>query len=320
MTEGRQDNYKVLIADDDPVSRKLIERSLTRAGYLVSSAKNGREAMELLQEKFYPIVITDWMMPEMSGKDLCQAIRAHEFPGYIYVMMLTALDTKDDIIVGLQAGADDYLTKPFNQAELMARLSTARRILDLEGSLRRANEAILVLSVTDPLTGVFNRGYMNTRLPDEILRAFRYDRPLSVVMCDIDHFKRVNDTFGHQAGDAVLQHFATGLGQIVRANIDWVARYGGEEFVVVLPETTLDGASFAAERLRKHVEGLVISHEGREIRITASFGVAGRDRTSGANLRPETLIGDADSCLYRAKNEGRNRVVTHAARGGCPEA
>jgi two-component system, cell cycle response regulator len=309
MTEGRQDIYQVLIADDDPVSRKLLEKSLARAGYVVSSAENGREALELLEQKFYPIVITDWMMPEMSGKDLCQAIRAHEFPGYIYVMMLTALDTKDDIIVGLQAGADDYLTKPFDQAELMARLNTARRILELEGSLRRANDEILVLSVTDPLTGVFNRGYMNTHLPDEIVRARRYGRPLSVIMCDIDHFKRVNDTFGHQAGDAVLQHFATGLRQLVRTNVDWVARYGGEEFIVVLPETTMEGASSAAERLREHVEGLVISFEGRDIRITASFGVAGRDRVSGADLRPETLIADADTCLYRAKDEGRNRVI-----------
>jgi two-component system, cell cycle response regulator len=317
MTENQRAAFPILIADDDPVSRKLLEKLLGKAGYAVSSVENGREALDRLRENFYPIVITDWMMPEMNGMELCQAIRgsSSEFPGYIYIMLLTALETKDHIIVGLKAGADDYLTKPFNQAELMARLNTARRILELEQSLRKANDEIRLLSVTDPLTGVFNRGYIDTHLPEEVSRARRYSRGLSVIMCDIDHFKRVNDTYGHQAGDAVLQRFAGGLRQVVRTSVDWVARYGGEEFVIVLPETSLAGATSAAERLRRHVEELVISFEGQDLRITASFGVAGCAAAPDAGFQAEALIADADSSLYRAKNEGRNRVVTHKASG-----
>jgi diguanylate cyclase (GGDEF)-like protein len=313
MPGEQHDRYPVLIAEDDPVSRRILERSLTKAGYTVSAAKNGREALELLNRNYYPIVITDWMMPEMNGTELCQAIRRSEFPGYIYTMLLTSLDTKHDLISGLKAGADDYLTKPFNQAELMARLSTGRRILELEHSLRKANEEIRLFSVTDPLTNVFNRGYIDTHLPDEVVRAHRYGRALSVIMCDIDHFKRVNDMYGHQAGDAVLQRFATGLRQLLRVNVDWVARYGGEEFLVVLPETALTGATSAAERLRQHTEQLAIPFENQELRITASFGVAGHDDASHAEFRAETLIADADNSLYRAKNAGRNRVITHTA-------
>jgi two-component system, cell cycle response regulator len=316
MTEVPEDLYPVLIAEDDPVSRKLLEKSLSRAGYAVSSAENGREALELLNRTFFPFVITDWMMPEMNGMQLCQEIRRTEFPGYIYIVLLTALDSKDDIIHGLEAGADDYLTKPFHQAELIARLNTGRRILELERSLRQANEEIRILSVTDPLTGVFNRGYINSHLPDEVMRARRYGRALSIIMCDIDHFKRVNDAYGHQAGDAVLQQFAAGLRQLVRTNVDWVARYGGEEFLIVLPETGLAGATSAAERLRQHTERLAISFESQELHITASFGVAGYDEAPYAEFRAETLIADADSGLYRAKKAGRNRVVTHTAAGG----
>ena len=313
MPGEQHDRYPILIAEDDPVSRKILERSLTKAGYTVSTAKNGREALDLLNRNYYPIVITDWMMPEMNGTELCRAIRRSEFPGYIYTMLLTSLDTKHDLISGLKAGADDYLTKPFNQAELMARLSTGRRILELEHSLRRANEEIRLLSVTDPLTSVFNRGYIDTHLPDEVVRAQRYGRALSVIMCDIDHFKRVNDTYGHQAGDAVLQCFAAGLRQLLRNNVDWVARYGGEEFLVVLPETALTGATSVAERLRQHTEQLAIPFENQDLRITASFGVAGHGESSPAGLRAETLIADADNGLYRAKNAGRNRVITHTA-------
>ncbi|MEW6219726.1 MAG: diguanylate cyclase [Thermodesulfobacteriota bacterium] len=310
MTEDPHGLYPVLIAEDNPVSRKLLEKSLTRAGYAVTATEDGRQALEQLNRRFFPIVITDWMMPEMNGMELCQAIRAADFPGYVYIMLLTALDTKDDIIAGLKAGADDYLTKPFNQAELMARLNTGRRILELERSLRKANEEIRLLSVTDPLTAVYNRGYINTHLPEEVARARRYRRALSTIMCDIDHFKRVNDTYGHQAGDAVLQSFAAALRHGTRANVDWVARYGGEEFLIVLPETPGAGAESVAERLRQGVERLVIVHEGREIRITASFGVAGYDECPYGDLAPETVIASADACLYQAKKEGRNRVVS----------
>jgi two-component system, cell cycle response regulator len=308
MTKGPDDLYPVLIAEDDPVSRLLLERSLSRAGYVVTSAENGREALEFLNRTFFPLVITDWMMPEMNGMQLCQEIRRAKFPGYVYIVLLTSLDSKDDMIHGLEAGADDYLTKPFLPAELIARLNTGRRIVTLERSLRQANDEIRILLVTDPLTGVFNRGYINSHLPVEVKRARRYGRALSIIMCDIDHFKRINDTYGHQAGDAVLQQFVTGLKRFVRTNVDWVARYGGEEFLIVLPETGLAGATSAAERLRQHTEQLAISFQNQDIHITASFGVAGYDTPPDTELPAETLIADADSGLYRAKKAGRNRV------------
>ncbi len=310
MDQVTQEKFSILIAEDNLVSRKLLEKSLQKAGYQVKSTENGREAFDVLKKHFYPIVITDWMMPEMNGPELCKAIRAHEFPGYVFIVLLTSLDSKDDIITGLQAGADDYLTKPFNQAELVARLNTGRRILDLERSLRNANEEIRLLSVTDPLTKVFNRGYINSHLPVEISRACRYQRPLSLIMCDIDHFKKINDTYGHLAGDSVLMNFADILKINTRINIDWLARYGGEEFLIILPETGVNGAEIVAERLRGAVADASIPIADRSVTITASFGVAGCNATPYGQLTADTLIGHADMCLYRAKNEGRNKVVT----------
>jgi len=310
MDQGTQEIFTILIAEDNLVSRKLLEKSLQKAGYQVKSTENGRKAFEVLEKHFYPIVITDWMMPEMNGPELCKAIRAHEFPGYVFIVLLTSLDSKDDIITGLQAGADDYLIKPFNQAELVARLNTGRRILDLERSLRKANDEIRLLSVTDPLTKIFNRGYINTHLPIEISRACRYQRSLSLIMCDIDHFKKINDTYGHQAGDSVLKSFAEILKTKTRINVDWLARYGGEEFLIILPETGVNDAEIVAERLREAVAEATIPTAEGSVTITASFGVAGCNTTPYGLLTAETLIGHADTCLYRAKNEGRNKVVT----------
>ena len=200
-------SFPILIAEDDLVSRKLLEKALIKAGYLVVSVKNGREAFSTLKKQFFPIVITDWLMPEMDGLELCLAIRNHDFPGYIFIILVTARDTSDDIIAGLDAGADDYITKPFKRTELIARLKAGRRILELERSLKTANEKIKVLSITDPLTGTRNRGYLIEHLPHEIARSKRYGHPISLTMCDIDHFKKIYDSYGHQAGDRVLKCF-----------------------------------------------------------------------------------------------------------------
>ena len=165
------DNFPILIAEDDPVSRSLLEKILIKAGNKVVSVDNGQKALALLNEKFFPIILTDWMMPEMDGLELCRAIRKNTYPGYVFIVLLTAKDSKDDIIRGLGAGADDYLTKPFSHAELVARLNTGKRLLRLEKSLKDANEEIRILSITDPLTGSYNRGYLTKRLPQEIKRA-----------------------------------------------------------------------------------------------------------------------------------------------------
>ena len=210
-------------------------RLLKRAGYEVEMASNGREALAKLEQGDFPLMITDWEMPEMDGIALCRALRSKE-QGYTYIILLTSRDAIEHLVAGLQSGADDYLIKPVIEPELIARLNTGRRIVTLERSLRAANEENRRLSITDPLTGVYNRRYLMEQLPREIDRAARYGRQLSTIMCDVDHFKKINDTHGHLTGDEVLKWFATTLQSGVRTS-DWIARYGGEEFVIVLPET-----------------------------------------------------------------------------------
>ena len=301
--------FPILAVDDHPVSRLLLEKVLRKAGHEVFFAVNGREAFELFQRQFFPIVVSDWLMPEMDGLELCRAIRSMACPGYVFIILLTCKNSKADIVAGLEAGADDYLSKPFNPGELRARINTGIRILDLERSLREANEQIRKFSITDPLTGCFNRGYLDQTLSREIRRSFRYGRPLSVVLCDIDHFKRVNDTYGHPAGDRVLKEFASCIASSVRKNVDWLARYGGEEFVLVLPETGLDGARSVAERLRRKISSHSIRIENREIRVTSSFGISSIDlKAADEGNLALFMIEKADRMLYRAKQSGRNRV------------
>ncbi|MFO7598537.1 MAG: diguanylate cyclase [Candidatus Desulfacyla sp.] len=308
-----ENRFPVLIVEDDPVSRMLLEMTLTKAGYEVVSAKDGREALACFSKQFFPIVFTDWMMPEMDGLELCRSIRENVSAGYVFIFLLTARDSRSDMIAGLEAGADDYLTKPFDRLELFARLKTAVRILNLEKSLKEANEAIRVLSITDTMTGCYNRNYMDEHLPKEMQRALRYGHAISVVMVDIDHFKEVNDTYGHQAGDRVLKVFVETMGGSIRSGVDWIARYGGEEFIVVLPETDFDRAQVLAERLRTKISEQSILYKEKEIRITASFGVtglpSGQDMTESLKgISHEAMIRIADRCLYHAKQQGRNRV------------
>ena len=308
-------SFPVLIAEDHPVSRRLLEAILIKEGYEVVTAENGYKALEIFEKRFFPIVITDWMMPEMDGLALTKNIRRKETSGYVFIFLLTAKSSKDDIIAGLEAGADDYLTKPFNRGELMARLKTASRILELEESLKKANEEIRVLSITDALTGCFNRAYMNENLPKEVKRCLRYGRPLSLIMGDIDHFKKVNDTYGHQAGDETLRRFITCLKNDIRKEIDWIARYGGEEFLLVCPETDFDTAMMLAERLRSKVSKMLIEHEEQMNSITVSFGVTGFPaKMKNKNISSEEIIGLADEFLYEAKKAGRNRIIGHPVK------
>ena len=302
-------DFPILIAEDNPVSRKLMEMMLRQEGYEVVSATDGREALKVFKERFFPIILTDWEMPEMDGLELCRAIRESLVEGYVYIFLITARDLKNDIIVGFEAGADDYLTKPFDRSELIARLKTALRVLELEKSLKDAYEKIRLLSITDKLTGCYNRTYMDEYLVKEITRATRYHRPVSLVMADIDHFKQVNDTHGHQAGDLILKNFVLSMREGMRKDVDWIARYGGEEFLMVLPETGFESAMLSAERLRRIVSESVSSYDEKEIRITASFGVVGFNPSAKIRTIPcEAIINQADKALYQAKDEGRNRV------------
>lgn len=310
MNQNARDSYPILVVEDDPLSFQLIEAKLQSLGHLVTSAVNGREALDLIKRGIFPILITDLNMPLMDGFELCRAVRAQKLPGYVYIIIITSLDTRDGVINGLQAGADEYLTKPINPAELEARLNTGKRILALERSLRKANEEIRLLSISDPLTKVFNRAYLSVRLSEEIDRAQRYKRPISIIMCDIDHFKKINDSLGHQAGDVVLERFTRLLKGLIRPKIDCLARYGGEEFIIILPETNFSGAEIMAARLHKNVNEMKILLDDEDLSITASFGVCGTTTTPSPIITPDSLIKQADDLMYQAKKEGRNRVVS----------
>jgi two-component system cell cycle response regulator len=301
----------VLVAEDHPATGMLLKKLLTKAGYDVTTARNGREALDRFRSNFFPIVLIDWMMPEMDGLELCEAIRKLSSQGYVYVIFLTGKNSKDDVVEALETGADDYVTKPFDRSELLARIRTGQRIVTLERSLKEAYEEIKLLSYIDPLTGVYNRGYLNERLSEEINRALRYRHPLHLVMCDIDHFKAVNDQYGHQAGDEVLKSFAGLMKGAIRQKVDLVARYGGEEFVLVLPETDASGAQIVAERLRKTVEEKSHQIKDKVVRITVSWGVSGfAPDQSRDKVTADFLLNEADECLMKAKQDGRNRVVT----------
>ena len=287
VTELTQDrSAAILLAEDDPVTRMLMTRFLKKAGYEVDAVADGTEALEHMTERYYPFLVTDWEMPEMDGIELCKAVRNLQLDGYVYALLLTARNAKEHIIAGLEAGADDYLVKPVHEPELIARLNTGRRILALEHSLRAANERNRILSVTDPLTGAFNRRYMMEQLPRELERCRRYGNPLSVIMCDVDHFKQVNDVKGHSAGDDVLQQFVARMQRSIRATSDWVARLGGEEFLIVLPETGFEGAMFVAEKIRAIMTSVAVRDARGRCGGDGEFR-RGLDRVARAGPRDE---------------------------------
>src|ERR1700723_4177756 len=213
----------------------LMTRFLKNAGYEVDAVANGSEVLDKMTKRYYPMLVTDWEMPEMDGVALCKAVRSMQLDGYVYALLLTARDAKEHIITGLDAGADDYLIKPVHEPELVARLNTGRRILTLKHSLRAANQRNRILSITDALTGSFNRRYLMEQLPREVERCRRYAYPLTVLMCDIDHFKQVNDARGHASGDEVLQQFAARIQKSIRSPSDWLARLGGGGFFGGVP-------------------------------------------------------------------------------------
>ncbi len=295
---------KILIAEDDPISRRLLEVTLNKWGYEVVSCPDGSVAWMTLQQPQAPsLAILDWMMPGMDGLEVCREVRQQITEPYIYILLLTAKSQQTDIIAGLEAGADDYLTKPFDSSELRMRLRAGRRILDLQEELIFVREELREQATHDSLTRLWNRGAICEILQRELDRVKRADGTLSILLADIDFFKRINDTYGHLAGDAILREAAHCMRNVVRP-YDGIGRYGGEEFLLVLPDCDTDGAMAMAERLRAGIEAEAPVVAEGVIPITFSLGVASSDIVHDM----EALIGAADAALYRAKNNGRNRV------------
>lgn len=314
---------KILIAEDDAVSMLILETAVKRLGHTALVARDGLRAYETLLEHAPDIVISDWMMPGIDGIELCHRIRATEAGQgveYTYFIFMTSLGGKQHFLEGMQAGADDYLTKPIDMDELEARLLAASRVTSLHRRLSRQNAELERLSQanheaarTDPLTAIGNR--LRLREDLEVLRGRiqRYGHRYSAALCDIDDFKRYNDSHGHLAGDETLATVAKAISQGVRSG-DAVYRYGGEEFLVILPEQSVKSAAIAMERIRLAVERLGIEHAGKEPSglITLSVGIA--EMTPGDTTPWEDWIKRADDALYKAKAAGKNRVVCYETR------
>jgi two-component system, cell cycle response regulator len=300
----------ILLVDDDDLVLAHLESLVRAAGFEVSTAAGGVDALAAMERSFSPVVISDLNMPGMDGLSLCRTLRAQHWPGYVYIMLLTAQTSEQDILAGLDAGADDYLSKRTSLAQLVARLRTARRLLTLEHSLKEAVTEKRRLALTDALTGAPNRRYFQQRLSRELARLRRFGGDLCLLSLDIDHFKRINDQYGHASGDTVLQEFVRRIGRCLPRNTDWCARTGGEEFAVILDGTNLAGVELVAERLRQAVAATPIKTPAGMVQVTVSIGVSGL--TTGADRNDytiEALLQHADRNLYLSKEHGRNRVT-----------
>lgn len=296
---------KVLVADDSATSRQMLRSVLAKWGYEVVLAENGAQAWDILANTDPPpMAILDWVMPHLSGPEVCRRVRDTHREPYTYILLLTSKNTKGETVEGLEAGADDYIVKPFDQHELQVRLRAGKRIIDLQMDLLEAREELRERAEKDLLTMLPNRSAISAILRQEISRCHRDRRTVGVILLDIDHFKKINDSYGHFAGDAVLRETALRL----RANMrpyDQVGRYGGEEFLVVLPNCDLEQASHQAERMRLRLGESSMTLEGIDVDISASFGVTVSD---GTERDPEVFVRVADEALYRAKANGRNCV------------
>lgn len=362
MSLPRSDEYDILIVEDSHTQALQLEQLFCEQGLSARCAEGGDQALQWLETHRPAIVISDVIMPDMDGFELCRHIKECPRNSTIPVVLLTRLSEPEDIVRGLECGADHFVTKPFDHSLLLSQVrnillnqqlrnqpsqsdgveiffaghthvinSERSQILDLllstyEGALqqkrdlertnqqlnealdtiKKRNAEIAELAVRDALTGVLNRGYFNDSFPGAIRRAQRYQQSLSLIMCDIDHFKLINDHYGHQIGDQVIRTVAKSLEGCLRQGVDWIARYGGEEFIVVLPETDASGALVVAERMRQLIADLSIDCDPQPIRLTASFGVAGCNSEHSSLLTPNSSVAAVDRCLYQAKKQGRN--------------
>lgn len=296
---------RILIAEDDQTCRAMLAAVLKKWGYDVLTANDGSAAWEILQQPDPPrLIILDWVMPELDGLELCRRIRAQEGSDPPYVILLTAKGETNDIVEALDAGANDYVTKPYDNAELRARVGVGRRMLELQADLNGAKNALAHEAMHDALTGIFNRRAILDGLARELSRAKRQGSTLSIGICDIDHFKQINDRYGHQVGDDTLRGFTQIIQQHMR-DCDLLGRYGGEEFLIIAPGSNGTPQEMLYQRLCEAVAATPVSTQAGDISITASFGVA-----PGTGERTvDGLLAAADAAMYRAKNMGRNCVA-----------
>lgn len=297
---------KILIAEDDPVSRRLLEATLSSWGHEVIVTRNGKEAMAILRAPDPPkLAILDWMMPGMNGVDVCRRLRKAQKEDYIYVIVLTGKSNTDDILECMVAGADDYITKPFKAGELKARIFAANRIVKLHEQFIQVQTQLQRRATHDFLTGLWNRAGILDILHKELSRAQRDNTSVAVMLGDLDHFKAVNDTYGHNAGDIVLKEAARRMVGAVRP-YDGFGRYGGEEFLIVVPRCDITFAGEVSQRIRKALCKGPVDCDGQEVQVTMSIGV-----TSVCGASPgdsDAIIQSVDAALYIAKETGRNRV------------
>ena len=307
-TEGPEQSaqdLKILVADDSAVYRKLVEQTLSDDNHKVIFAKNGREALDLYAKHAPALVITDWTMPDIGGLELCKKIRQDFQQHFAHIILLTSNTDKEQVVEGLAGGADDYLTKPFHQGELRARVNVGLRVVELHREVQAKNRQLEEMALTDPLTGLANRRAIDIWITRQLSAAARHDFPIWVAICDLDHFKKVNDTYGHEAGDMVLKTFA----QILKTNTrqsNICGRHGGEEFLNIITHVERDNSVIAFERIRKQMENQKFTFNNQTFSVTTSMGIAGFRGT-----RPPAfadLLAQADEALYSAKHKGRNRI------------
>jgi diguanylate cyclase (GGDEF)-like protein len=296
------EQLRVLVADDSRVSRKLVEQALEQEPYTILFAENGREALKTISESHPHIVITDWMMPDFSGPDLCRRIRQQPNAPYIYIILLTSSSEMDRLVEGLAAGADDYLTKPFHQKELLARIGVGCRIIALHREIEVQKRLLEESARTDHLTGIPNRRAVEEFAAKQISGAARYKFSVWVIAGDLDAFKFVNDTYGHAAGDEVLRHFASILKANSRAS-DICGRLGGDEFVLMLTHAARKDIPILVERLRTALATHDFGFDGNRVHVAATFGFAGFETNDPKDFAQ--LLAEADAALYREKAKGR---------------
>jgi two-component system cell cycle response regulator len=299
---------KILIAEDDLLTQKILEKNITQWGHEVVVTQNGQDAWQVLQQDGLRIALLDWMMPKIDGVELCKKIRQKKDSKYTYIILLTARCYRDDVIRGLSAGADDYMTKPLNFMELKARLQTGLRIIELEDKLLKTQKRIIEVASRDSLTNLWNRASILEFLGEELEQSLREKSPLCAIMMDVDHFKKVNDLYGHLVGDVVLTEIAACIKRSIRRH-DKLGRYGGDEILIVLPHSGLNKIRKIAEQLRLAIAKRKIKTASGALSVTISLGCASSESFPRPSV--DSLIRASDRALYKAKGQGRNRTVIH---------